>query len=162
MEGLLLLLPFDKLEDCIVDTYYRQYGKLIIGFYITGDSIILKNTFDLDNKDNKRAKNDNDGEEEDGGKRDDGGIKDSDSRVEKQDSREKDNDKESDGDYSRFGHLGIPGKFSSLNTLDKLFSLDTLRKFPLLDTSRKLLDIIEDAMVISDGDKVLRLIATLA
>lgn len=134
------------------------------GFCITGDSIIFENISDLDNKDNKRVGNNDDGEEEDDNweERDDRGVKSSDGKIEEEDSREKDNDKESDGDHFGFGYLKIPNKFSSLDTLDKPFSLDTLGKLLLLDTPKKFLDTIEDTIVISDGDKVLRLIVTLA
>ena len=62
-------------------------------------------------------------------------------------------DKKSEEDHSRSGHLEIPGKASSLDTLGKL---------PPLNTPRKLLDTMEDAVIILDRGKVSRLIATFA
>lgn len=102
-------------------------------------------------EEDKRVGGDDDEEEEDDdwGKRNDGCVSDLDGGVEK----EKDNDKASDEDHSGSGHLGTSGEAPPL---------DTRRKPPSLDIPKKLVDTTEDAVVISDGGKVSRLIATLA
>lgn len=65
---------------------------------------------------------------------------------------EKSDDKASVKDHSGSGYLGTPDKASPLDTLGKLLPW----------TLGKLLDTREDVVVISDGNKDFRLIATLA
>lgn len=139
--------------------------------YVTCDGIIIKNASDLDNEDDKRVGNDDNGEKEDDNwrKRVDKGAKNFDGRVEEENGWEKSNEKKSDEDHSGSAYLRISGKLSPLNTPKKLSFLDTPKK--LLDTMKdavvildedKVLDTMEDVVVISDKDKILRLIVTLA
>lgn len=148
VESLPLVLAFDKFEDHIVNNYYGRYGELVVGLCITGDGIIYGNTFNSDNDDDKRAK-DNDGEQEENGdwRGDNRGAKDPNSRVKEEDGWEESNDKESNEDHSGPGHLGTPGKPSPL---------DILGKFLPLDISEKFLDITNNTMIILERSKVPR------
>lgn len=95
------------------------------GFYVTDNSIILEDAFDLNNEDDKEARDnddgkkdvkeagdDSDGEEEDDdwGEGDDGDKEDFDGRVEEEDDWEEGNDKKSDKHYSGSGHFKTVGK----------------------------------------------------
>lgn len=71
MNGLILLLPFDKPEDHAISTYCGRYDKFVIGLCVTGNDTILEDASNLNNKDNKEAKDDDDREEDDKGARND-------------------------------------------------------------------------------------------
>lgn len=150
MEGPPLFLPSDKPQDYTGSTYYGRCSELVTGPHVTDDSIIYEDTFDSDNKKDKGAGNDDNREEEDDnwGEGDDGGAGNLDSEVEEEEG----NDEANNEDYSRSGHLRI---------LSKALPLDTPGKPPLLDTPSKFLNITEDTIVISDGSKISKLIATL-
>lgn len=171
IEGPTLFLPSNKLKDCAIGTNYGRYRELMAGLFVTNDSTIIENVFDLEDKDDKEEGNDNDGEknDDDWRKKDNGSIKDFDGRVKEEDSRKEYNDEESDEDHSRSSHLETLGKPSSLGSPEKPPPLDILRK--LLDITEdtivisdqsKLQDTTEDIVVILDEAKVPRLIATLA
>lgn len=73
VESSLLFLSSDKSKDYTVSTHYRQYSELMVDFCVISDSTIYKDIFDIDNKDDKRAENNDSGKEKDDnwGKKDD-------------------------------------------------------------------------------------------
>lgn len=96
VKSLPIFLIFDKYEDYVICINYRQYDKLMAGFYLTSNNNIYENAVDINDKDNGGIKNNDGGEEKNDnwGKKDNEKVEDNDYKEEKNnDQRKKDNRK---------------------------------------------------------------------
>lgn len=136
VKGFFCLLSFNKLENYAIGMRYRYYGELVAVFHVIGNSTICENTSDMDNKDNKWVKNDDNREEKDNDweKKYNEGAEYPDSGEKRDVDWEKRDDKESDEDHIGSSYLRTLKKFSTLDTPRKPLLLNLLEKFPLLDT----------------------------